>query len=188
LSNSRFREVSRGDWRIIHGAVTSLNAVQRLNSFSVKQFYQALYRPDLVKEKLAGDPKGLVKEAAAGLDLQEALAAFVYAQVNAFSKQAFSKRPEPQIKLATGYPLVARTKVLEDENVQIASAEGRTVELVNDSSIVVKPNLGAAVVRGLTSKTKVEVLKEENGWSLTAKNGVPIGYVSSSDLASPEQE
>ena len=37
-------------------------------------FYQSLYRPDLVIEKLAGDPQGRVREAAAKLDLGKAIA------------------------------------------------------------------------------------------------------------------
>jgi hypothetical protein len=37
--------------------------------FGIDQFYQTLYRPDLVREKLAGDPDGKVREAAARLDL-----------------------------------------------------------------------------------------------------------------------
>jgi len=42
--------------------------------FDIDQFYQALYRPDLVREKLAGDPRGLVRRAAANLDLNKAIA------------------------------------------------------------------------------------------------------------------
>jgi hypothetical protein len=42
--------------------------------WSVDQFYQSLYRPDLVREKLAGDPRGLVREAAARLDLNKVVA------------------------------------------------------------------------------------------------------------------
>jgi uncharacterized caspase-like protein len=52
----------------------SLTVVRGLESFSIDQFYQSLYRPDLVHEKLAGDPKGLVREASAQLDLPKALA------------------------------------------------------------------------------------------------------------------
>jgi hypothetical protein len=37
--------------------------------YSLNRFWQALYRPDLVKDKLAGDPHGRVKETAAKLDL-----------------------------------------------------------------------------------------------------------------------
>lgn len=40
-----------------------------LRAFSVDQVYQALYRPDLVAAKLAGDPDGIVTAAAAELDL-----------------------------------------------------------------------------------------------------------------------
>ena len=40
----------------------------------IDQVYQSLYRPDLVQEKLAGDPDGKVKEAAANLDLDKVMA------------------------------------------------------------------------------------------------------------------
>lgn len=40
-----------------------------LGAFSIDQVYRALYRPDLVREKLAGDPQGLVAAAAGQLDL-----------------------------------------------------------------------------------------------------------------------
>lgn len=51
-----------------------LTAVRGLEFWSIDQFYQSLYRPDLVREKLAGDPRGLVRAAAAQLDLTKALA------------------------------------------------------------------------------------------------------------------
>jgi WD40 repeat protein/uncharacterized caspase-like protein len=51
-----------------------LAVVRGLDAYSASQFYQALYRPDLVREKLAGDPRGLVGEAAARLDLNTVLA------------------------------------------------------------------------------------------------------------------
>jgi uncharacterized caspase-like protein/WD40 repeat protein len=43
-------------------------------TFEIEQVYQALYRPDLVEEKLSGDPQGVVKDAAAKLDLDKVLA------------------------------------------------------------------------------------------------------------------
>jgi WD40 repeat protein len=56
-------------------AAGQLIAVVRENAaYDISQFWQALYRPDLVKEKLAGDPNGKVKEAAAQLDLTKVLA------------------------------------------------------------------------------------------------------------------
>jgi WD40 repeat protein len=52
----------------------ALSIVQGLEVTSIDQLYQALYRPDLVREKLAGDPRGLVREAAAKLDLTKVMA------------------------------------------------------------------------------------------------------------------
>ncbi len=47
----------------------SLAVVRGLDFFGIDQFYQALYRPDLVREALAGDPEGRVAEAAKHLNL-----------------------------------------------------------------------------------------------------------------------
>ena len=52
----------------------ALTVVRGLEVYSVEQVYQALYRPDLVREKLAGDPHGKVREAAAKLDLAKVIA------------------------------------------------------------------------------------------------------------------
>ena len=51
-----------------------LSVVRGLAVYSIDQLYDSLYRPDLVREKLAGDPKGLVREAAAKLDLAKVMA------------------------------------------------------------------------------------------------------------------
>lgn len=51
-----------------------LHVVQGFETTGIDQVYQSLYRPDLVREKLAGDPKGLVREAAAKLDLNKVIA------------------------------------------------------------------------------------------------------------------
>jgi uncharacterized caspase-like protein len=56
------------------GAAEVLSVVRGLDVYSIDQVYQSLYRPDLVREKLAGDPKGKVREAAARLDLRKVLA------------------------------------------------------------------------------------------------------------------
>src|SRR5262249_50036461 len=50
-----------------------LGIVRAIDVWSIDQFYQSLYRPDLVREKLAGDPRGLVRDAAAKLDLAKVL-------------------------------------------------------------------------------------------------------------------
>jgi WD40 repeat protein len=46
----------------------NLTVVRGLEVFSIDQFFSQLHRPDLVREKLAGDPQGKVREAAAKLD------------------------------------------------------------------------------------------------------------------------
>ena len=51
-----------------------LTVVRGLEAYSIDQFKKELYRPDLVREKLAGDPRGKVREAAAKLDLSKAMA------------------------------------------------------------------------------------------------------------------
>src|SRR5262249_23173320 len=51
-----------------------LSVVEGLRSYSIDQFFQSLYRPDLVHEKLEGDPRGLVREAASHLDLYKVIA------------------------------------------------------------------------------------------------------------------
>ncbi|MGH6922916.1 MAG: caspase family protein [Propylenella sp.] len=51
----------------------SLNVARGFEFFSIDQVYDALYRPDLVEAKLAGDPEGKVREAAAQLDLAKVI-------------------------------------------------------------------------------------------------------------------
>jgi WD40 repeat protein len=48
--------------------------VRGLEASTVDQVYNALYRPDLVREKLAGDPGGKVRSAAPRLDLDKVVA------------------------------------------------------------------------------------------------------------------
>jgi hypothetical protein len=74
---------ANGDWLVVTpegffsasspSAASLLSVVGGLRVYSIDQFWQALYRPDLVKEKLAGDPNGKVREAAAQLDLDKIL-------------------------------------------------------------------------------------------------------------------
>jgi WD40 repeat protein len=54
-------------------AAASLSVVRGLDITSIDQVYQALYRPDLVRDKLAGDPAGRVKDAAGKLDLDQVM-------------------------------------------------------------------------------------------------------------------
>ena len=54
-------------------AAGMLSIVRGTEVIGIEQLYQSLYRPDLVQQKLAGDPKGLVREASAKLDLKRLL-------------------------------------------------------------------------------------------------------------------
>jgi len=51
-----------------------LHVVNGVETVSIDQVFQNLFRPDLVREKLAGDPRGLVRTAAANLDLNRVMA------------------------------------------------------------------------------------------------------------------
>jgi WD40 repeat protein len=51
------------------------NVVSGFEVFPLQRFHQLLHRPDLVAAKIAGDPKGLVRDALAKLDTAQALAA-----------------------------------------------------------------------------------------------------------------
>jgi uncharacterized caspase-like protein len=62
-------------------AAQNLNIVRGLEVSSIDQVYNALYRPDLVREKLAGDPSGKVRAAAAQLDLEKVMASGVSPKV-----------------------------------------------------------------------------------------------------------
>ncbi len=84
------------------------------NSFAIDQIFDALYRPDLVREALAGDPKGLVKEAAAKLDL----------------KKLFGSGAPPQVSIAApaapaGDAPVPFTASLTDQGGGISKLEWR---------------------------------------------------------------
>lgn len=55
---------------------------------TIDQLYQFLYRPDLVQEKLAGDPQGLVRAAAVKLDLGQLVASGAAPKVSIVSPAA----------------------------------------------------------------------------------------------------
>jgi len=50
-----------------------VSIVRGLDVYSVDQLYQQLYRPDLIRQKLSGDPDGVVKRAALKLNLEAVL-------------------------------------------------------------------------------------------------------------------
>ena len=72
---------SEGFFNASLGGAKLLSMVRGLEVYSIDQVYNALYRPDLVREKLAGDPNGKVKAAAAQLDLDKVMASGVVPKV-----------------------------------------------------------------------------------------------------------
>jgi len=55
--------------------------------YDIGQVYQSLYRPDLVREKLTGDPRGILREAAARLDPEKVMASGSRPEVKLLSPQ-----------------------------------------------------------------------------------------------------
>jgi WD40 repeat protein/uncharacterized caspase-like protein len=67
LTPEGFFVSSKGGGKLMH-------IVRGVETIGIEEVYQSLYRPDLVREKLAGDPRGLVRDAAANLDLNKVVA------------------------------------------------------------------------------------------------------------------
>lgn len=77
---AQFVSFSDGSWVVMtpegffnasEDGARHINVVRGLEAISVDQVYDALFRPDLVREALAGDPDGKVAAAAAELDLDK---------------------------------------------------------------------------------------------------------------------
>jgi WD40 repeat protein len=74
-----------------------LHVVRGFEPISIDQVYNALYRPDLVREKLAGDPDGKVKAAAAQLDLDKVMASGVAPKVTITSPATGVASPTDEV-------------------------------------------------------------------------------------------
>ena len=111
------------------------------------------------------------------------LATYVYSQVTTLSEQVFKKRQEPQIRIASSYPLTKQGRVLAGDFPTLAQDASPTFQLAQTADLQIKPGNGATVVRSLSAKTSVTVIKNEGGWSLIASGGKPLGYVATRDLA-----
>jgi WD40 repeat protein/uncharacterized caspase-like protein len=109
------------------------------------------------------------------------LAAYVYAQVIMISEKVFRQRQEPQVKITLDYALTRQAQVLKDSPPAMAVGKP-TYQVAQTASVQVKPATGATVVRSLSAKTGVTVVKSEGAWSLIARDGKPIGYVATREL------
>ena len=111
------------------------------------------------------------------------LATYVYSQVSSISERVFRQRQEPQIKINLNYPLAKQTRVLQDDVPAIALDTKPGFQLTQEAQLQIKPTNGGTIVRSLTPRTAVTVIRSENGWSLIASGGKPLGYVATKDLA-----
>jgi uncharacterized caspase-like protein len=109
------------------------------------------------------------------------LAAYVYAQVSELSLKVFKQRQVPQMKITANYPLIKQTRVLQDESAPVAAVKPN-YQLAQSAQLQIQPTAGGTVVRSLSAKTAVTVLESQNGWSMIAADGKPLGYVSTRDL------
>ncbi len=118
-----------------------------MRAFSVDQVYQALYRPDLVAAKLAGDPGGEVAKAAAVLDLSTVLGSGP-APITRFSFPLDGfKAPDPEIEVEAE---------ISDEGGGVGRVEWR----VNGLTVEVQPTRAAAALDEDTPKAKARVALE----------------------------
>lgn len=118
-----------------------------MRAFAVDQVYQALYRPDLVAAKLAGDPDGTVAKAAAGLDLARVLGSGPAPLTRfAFPLDGF-RATDPEIEVEAE---------LSDEGGGIGRVEWR----VNGVTVSVAPARGAEALEDDAPKAKARVALE----------------------------
>jgi WD40 repeat protein len=139
-----------------------LSVVRGLEVFGIDQFYQALYRPDLVREKLAGDADGKVRAAAARLDLAKLLDSGRAPSVAIVSHKAVATTPDDRVTLEA---------LLADQGGGIGRAEWRINGLT--VGVVENPRPGAA---GQPTAVKQAMALDpgENTVELVAYNGANL--------------
>ena len=79
-----------------------LHVVSGFTTIGIDQVYQSLYRPDLVQQKLAGDPAGKVKEAAAKLDLDKVIGSGAAPKVSIVSPEDRSPADGDEVAVYEG--------------------------------------------------------------------------------------
>jgi WD40 repeat protein len=143
---------------------TLLSIVRGLEAFSIDQFYQVLYRPDLVREKIAGDPDGKVKDAAAKLDLAKLI----------------DSGPVPKVAITSHKPLnVSQTDLvtveahLTDQGGGIGKAEWRISSKESGDRPITIGIVDKDALKGpaITIKQAVALDRGENTIELVAYNG-----------------
>jgi hypothetical protein len=138
-----------------------LTIVRGLEVFGIDQFYQALYRPDLVREKLAGDPDGKVRDAAAKLDLAKLTESGRVPNVAITSHKAQD---------ASDVDLVTLEARLIDRGGGIGRAEWR----INGITVGVVEQAAGAAGQPIALKQAIALDPGENTIELTAYNGANL--------------
>ena len=138
-----------------------LTVVRGLEAFGIDQFYQALYRPDLVREKLAGDPNGKVRGAAAKLDLAKLTESGRVPNVAITSHKALD---------SSAVDLVTLEARLADRGGGIGRAEWR----INGITVGVVEQAAGAAGEPITLKQAMALDPGENTIELTAYNGANL--------------
>jgi hypothetical protein len=161
---SRSRRAARAPWRPIPGR-------QRRDS---DRHHAGGRQHDLLRG-VVGDGNGTIEVAE--------LAAYVHAQVSALSAKVFRQRQVPQVRITSNYALAKPARVLAATASEIVIPGRPTHQLASASELLVMPALGARQVRKLGANTPVTLVNSEGGWTLVAKDGRPIGYVATRDIA-----
>ena len=134
-----------------------LTVVRGLEVYGIDQFYQTLYRPDLVREKLAGDPDGKVRDAAAKLDLAKLIESGRVPSVAITSHKAQDTSPTD---------LVTVEARLADQGGGIGRAEWR----INGITVGVVDQAAGATGQPITLKQAMALDPGENTIELIAYN------------------
>jgi WD40 repeat protein/uncharacterized caspase-like protein len=166
-----------------------LSVVRGLDVYSIDQAYDSLHRPDLVREKLAGDPRGKVREAAAKLDLAKIIASGAPPRVAIASPQTGTTVASEQVTVdvtltdegggigktewrVNGITLGLETRGLDPDD----ASRGRSVKLRRVLSLDPGENRIEVVAynaRGLIASTPTSVTVE----SSDARMATPRLYV-----------
>ena len=137
-----------------------LAVVRGFESYSIDQFFQTLYRPDLVKEKLAGDPRGMVRKAAAELDLDKIIAS--------------GAAPKVTIKSPVEGASVSDDKLsVEAEVTDAGGGIGRIEWRVNGVTLGIKTKRGFERVARRTKTAKPIVVRQDL-WLEPGRNKIEV--------------
>ncbi|MER8823051.1 caspase family protein [Mesorhizobium sp. M0991] len=133
----------------------ALNVVRGIESLSIDQAYQVLYRPDLVQEKLAGDPQGLARQAAAKLDIRKVLAS----------------GPAPAVSVRQSESAISPKGEVEMVALVSGTAVGKVEWSVNGVTIAIdEPSQPSGSKRPISIRKKVALMDGENRIEVLAYN------------------